>query len=159
MFTVTLNVGNYIDFCSWIVRLIFLFQTISIKQARKLLACVTRLLCRAMPCQIETKHWSPTLKTMRGSRKFSQRGSNVDNFYFYQGREDPVTTISGPLSTSKRNAIEMAHPGVPMTFQHWIWLDVWFFRGSGPVLLPDSLGGGSGPPVPPPSGSAHEYIE
>ena len=44
---------------------------------------------------------------MRGSRKISQRGSNIF-FLVDEGREDPNTTKSGPSSTSQRNAIEMA---------------------------------------------------
>ena len=28
---------------------------------------------------------------MRGSRKFCQRGSNFDNIFFNEGREDPST--------------------------------------------------------------------
>ena len=41
---------------------------------------------------------------MRGSRKFCQRGNNLDNvlcvffcfvfLFFYEGRKDPITTIS-----------------------------------------------------------------
>ena len=87
MFTVTLNVGNYIDFCSWIVRLIFLFQTISIKQAGKLLACVAMLLCRSMHCQIETKTLKSALEDHARIQKDLSEGPNVDNrFYFDKGR-------------------------------------------------------------------------
>ena len=32
---------------------------------------------------------------MRGSRKFCQRGSKYDIFYYDKGREDPSTTICG----------------------------------------------------------------
>ena len=53
------------------------------------------------------------------------------------GREDPKTTINGPSSARQRNAISMAFCG---------WADggptlnaslvaLWFYRGSGPVLL------------------------
>ena len=47
--------------------------------------------------------------SMRGSRKFCERGSNFDNvvFLFNEGREDPDTTISGPLSACQRNAMQM----------------------------------------------------
>ena len=46
---------------------------------------------------------------MRGSRKFYQRGSKFDNFFFVdEWRKDLNTTISGPLSARQRNAIEMA---------------------------------------------------
>ena len=47
---------------------------------------------------------------MRGSRKFSQRGPNLTTFFFLSflvddGREDPNTTKSGPLSNRQQNAI------------------------------------------------------
>ena len=47
---------------------------------------------------------------MRGSRKFFQRGSNFNVFFFCfflvdVGREDPITTIRGPSSAGD---IEMA---------------------------------------------------
>ena len=47
---------------------------------------------------------------MRGSRKFCQRGSNIDNLFFLfdEGRNDKNTTISGPSSARQRNAIKMA---------------------------------------------------
>ena len=51
---------------------------------------------------------------MRGSRKFCQRGSNIDNgfccFFFLvdEGRDDPNIIISGPSSASQRNAILVA---------------------------------------------------
>ena len=51
------------------------------------------------------------LVCMRRSN-FCQRGSNFDKlFYFFlvdEGREDTVTTISGPTSARQRNAIQMA---------------------------------------------------
>ena len=47
------------------------------------------------------------LYTMRGSRKFCQRGSNFFSFLVDDGREDPYTTIRGPLWA-----------GVPMIAQH-----------------------------------------
>ena len=49
---------------------------------------------------------------MRGSRKFCERGSNFDVFCFFfvvvvdEGREDPSSTISGPLLARQRNAIK-----------------------------------------------------
>ena len=46
--------------------------------------------------------------SMRGPRKFCQRGSNFENVFFYEGIEDPNTTISGPLLARQRNAISMA---------------------------------------------------
>ena len=51
---------------------------------------------------------------MRRSRKFYQRGSNIDNvfFFFYSllgggggGRKDPNNTISGPSTAHQQNAI------------------------------------------------------
>ena len=56
---------------------------------------------------------------MPGSRMFCQRGSNFDVFFFlfifflvclflfffYKGRNDPNTTVSGPLSASQGKAI------------------------------------------------------
>ena len=52
---------------------------------------------------------------MSGSRKFCQRGSSFDVFFFFvcecvffsvdEGREDLNTTISGPSSARQRNAI------------------------------------------------------
>ena len=45
-------------------------------------------------------------QTMRGSRKFCQRGSKFDNvFFFNEGREDLNTTMSGPSSARQRNVI------------------------------------------------------
>ena len=42
---------------------------------------------------------------MRGSRKFCQRGSNLDNVFLVRwGRTYPNTTISGPFSARQRNA-------------------------------------------------------
>ena len=39
-------------------------------------------------------------KVMLGSKKFCQRGSNFDNFFFLvdEGRKDPNTNISRPSS-------------------------------------------------------------
>ena len=52
------------------------------------------------------------VEPMRGSRKFFQRGSNSDNLFFFilydEGREDPNTTRSRPLSFHERTAIERA---------------------------------------------------
>ena len=49
---------------------------------------------------------------MRGSRKFVGGGPTLPSYCFLllvdEGWEDPNTTISGPLSARKRNAIEMA---------------------------------------------------
>ena len=47
---------------------------------------------------------------MRGSRKFCRKRSNFDNVSFLvdEGREKPNTTLSGPSSARRRNAIKMA---------------------------------------------------
>ena len=46
-------------------------------------------------------------RAMRGSRKFCQRGSKFDNFFFLvdEGIEDPNITINGSSSARQRNAI------------------------------------------------------
>ena len=54
---------------------------------------------------------STTTIFMRGSRKFCQRGSDIDFLFLVddEGREDPNTTIiSGPSLARQRNAIYMA---------------------------------------------------
>ena len=45
--------------------------------------------------------------TMRGCRKFRQRGSDFDNVFikFDEGRNGPNTTFSGPSTAPQRNAI------------------------------------------------------
>ena len=51
---------------------------------------------------------------MRGSRKFCQTGSISEKYFFSfflfvdEGKDDPNTTKSGPLSAQQRNAIDMA---------------------------------------------------
>ena len=55
---------------------------------------------------------------MRGSRKFRRRGSNFDFFLVDEGREDPSTSISGPSSAYKQNAIKWRFAGMPMMAQH-----------------------------------------
>ena len=96
-------------------------------------------------------------KCLRGSRKFCPNFTT-----FFSWWEDPNTTICGPSSGRQRNAISMA--------LRWIGNDgqtlnaglvaLWFFRGSGPVLLGNNIclcffREGVRPPVPL-SGSAHE---
>ena len=98
---------------------------------------------------------------MRGSRIFSQRGSNfVWQRYFswwVVGWEDPNTTISGPSSARQRNAIWMAFrwradDGPTLNAGS---VALWFFRGSGPELLRTPIvcdfsgGWGSEPRSPP----------
>ena len=56
-----------------------------------------------------------TVRSMRGSRKFYQRGSNFDIFFFLMS--DPNTTISGPLSVRQQNGARKFIRGVPtLTF-------------------------------------------
>ena len=47
---------------------------------------------------------------MRGSRKFFQKGSTFDKFFFVidEGIEDQNITINRPSSARQRNAIKMA---------------------------------------------------
>ena len=54
--------------------------------------------------------------TMRGPRKFCQRGSNFESVFFLvdEGRKDPDTTISGPSSVRQRNAFKWRFAGGPM---------------------------------------------
>ena len=103
------------------------------------------------------------LKGMRGSRKFCQRGSNFDKFFFFffffffERREDPNTTICGPTSARKRNAIQMAFrwrvDDGPTLNAGLVALC--FFRDPdqychGTLYFCDFSGGWSRPPVPPP---------
>ena len=85
---------------------------------------------------------------MRGSRKFCQRGSEVDNFFLVdEGIEDPNTTINGPSSARQRNAIEMAFrcrwlcsfvifQGIRTSIAKIHYIFVIFQRGSGPPVPP-----------------------
>ena len=76
-------------------------------------------------------------------KKFSQRGSNVDNGFFSllfladKRRDDPNTIRSGPSSAHRLNAIPMAfrwRAGDGQTLNSGL-VALWFFRGSEPVLL------------------------
>ena len=59
------------------------------------------------------------LLLMREPRKFRKRGSNFDIVFLVdEGREDPNTTISGPLSARQRNTIKWRVTGVSMMAQH-----------------------------------------
>ena len=77
---------------------------------------------------------------MRGSREFFQRGSNFFTFLVDLEREDPTTTLSGPLSARQQNAIQMAFrcqaDGGP-TLNAGLVAAI--FRGSGPVLLENPI--------------------
>ena len=61
--------------------------------------------------RISVNNDSVDLDTMRGSRKFCQRGSKFVTFFFFffllvdEGIEDPNTTIDRPSSARQRNAI------------------------------------------------------
>ena len=73
-------------------------------------------------------------------------------FAFVQEREDPNSTKRGSSSARQRNTIKMAFHsranGGPTLIAGFLAL--WFFRGSGPVLIRNQIfcnfsGGGSGP--------------
>ena len=97
---------------------------------------------------------------MRGSRKFCQMGSNLDNVYFSLMGEELSKyhyqrVIFGPPAKRHLN-------GVLRVCRSWPKIESWssiftILRGSGPVLLKnlnfcDFRGGPD--PLPPPSGSA-----
>ena len=91
---------------------------------------------------------------MRGSRKFCQRGSKFDNFFFsWWGIEDPNTAVNGQSSARQRNAIAMAFRWRPDDD----WLGSFdFFQGIRTTIAKKPFifvifmgGGGSVPPVPP----------
>ena len=98
------------------------------------------------------------------SRKFCQRGSNFEIFFFPQGREDPNKyhykwAIIDPPAKRHLTGVSLAGPWRP-NIVCWIGSFV-ILRGSWPVLLRNPIfcnfpgsGGVGGPPVLP-SGSAH----
>ena len=56
---------------------------------------------------------------MRGSRKFSQRGSKLDTFFLVdEGIEDPVMTINGPSTAASETPFKWRFAGGPMMTQH-----------------------------------------
>ena len=58
---------------------------------------------------------SPAVDVMRGSRKFCQRGSNTDNVFLRECREDRNATKSGPSSARQQNAFRWrADDGPPL---------------------------------------------
>ena len=86
---------------------------------------------------------------MRGSRKFCQRGSKFDNFFYCifladRGIEDPNTALIGPSLARQRNACEcwlgtfVIFQGIQTSIAKKPYIFV-FFQG----------GGGSRPPAPP----------
>ena len=105
---------------------------------------------------------------MCGSRKFFRGGPTLTMLFLVdEWREDPNSTISGPSLTCQwkhhLNVISLACRWWPTLNAGLVAL--WFFRGSGPVLLRNPIflcffwgvGGVSRPPVPPPpSGSVHD---
>ena len=101
---------------------------------------------------------------MRGSRKFCQRGPTLRVFLFLF-LDNERERIQIPLKVGYIGPPAKRHlNGVLLLGRSWpnieCWL--WFFRGSGPVLLKtnfcDFSGGGSGGSAPcPPSGSIHEW--
>ena len=71
------------------------------------------------------------MASMRGSRKFCQRGSKFDNVLLVDGG------IEGPSSAHQRNAIKMAFrwwAGGGQTLNAGL-VALCFFRGSGPELI------------------------
>ena len=94
---------------------------------------------------------------MRGSRKFCQRGSNLDHVFFSLMGEELSKyhyqrAIFGPPANRHSN-------GVSLAYRLWPRIESWLgsftiLRGSGPVLLKKTIflcfSRGSGPPAPPP---------
>ena len=93
---------------------------------------------------------------MRGSRKFCQRGSNLDNvFLVWWGRNYPNTTISGPSSATSKPHFKWRFTGIPIMAKNWklAW-SLYDFKGIRTSIAKKKLyfcdfWGGSGPPVPP----------
>ena len=70
---------------------------------------------------------------MRDPESFVRVDPTLTMFAFYSGREDPNTTIDGPLSARQRNAIEMAfrwRVDVGPTLKAGL-VALYFFRGLG----------------------------
>ena len=116
------------------------------------------IICFLAPCVCLCHFSYGAIKVKLGSRKSCQRGSNSDVF-FDEGKEDPNTTKIGPSLASQRNDIIMAfcwRAKAGPTLSVGL-VALYFFRGSGPVLLGNPIflrifrggGGGSRPPVPP----------
>ena len=110
-------------------------------------------------------HWIKL--NMRGSKKFCQRGTKFDNFFFsilflaHEGREDPNATVSVPPSARQGNAIEMAFcwrandgPTLNAGF-----VALWFFSVSEQILFRNPIFlwffRGFWTPYPSLSGSVH----
>ena len=92
---------------------------------------------------------------MRGSWKFWERGFRF--FLAGEGIEDPNTTINRPSSAHQKTPFKWRFAGWPMMAQTLnAGLEaMWFFRGSGPVLLRNPIflwffRGFCPPPPPPP---------
>ena len=57
--------------------------------------------------------------TMRGSRKFCQRGSNYDNVLIVdEERDDPNTTKTGHYRPASKTPLKWRFAGGPMMTQH-----------------------------------------
>ena len=85
------------------------------------------------------------------SRKFCQRGSNFDKFFFLffflidEGREDPSTTISRPSSAFRWRADDGSKLDAGLVAAIFQGMRTCIARK--PYIL--CFSGGSGPPVPP----------
>ena len=69
------------------------------------------------------------VRAMRGSRKSLQRGSNFFTFLVDYGKEDTITTMSGP------NGVSLAGRWLHNTECWLVSFFFWFYMGSGPILL------------------------
>ena len=108
------------------------------------------------------KVWLPDLTVfMRESIKLCQKGSDFDKVFLVdEGREDPSTTISGPLTTRQRNVIKCRFAGVPIMAHIECWHGSCDFQGIRTCIARKPLiivifhggGGGGGPDslLPPP---------
>ena len=58
--------------------------------------------------------------SMRGSRKFCQRGSNSAKSFFLvdEGLDDPNTTFNGPSLPASETPFKWRFTGKPMVAQH-----------------------------------------
>ena len=98
---------------------------------------------------------------MLGSRKFSQRGSKFDNFFFVflvdEGIEDPNITINGPSTAASKTPLKWRFAGGLMMTNSECWLGSFVifqvFQASfakKPYIFVIFQGGGGGPePLPP----------
>ena len=91
---------------------------------------------------------------MRGSWRFSQKKSNIDNVFLWGKGQD--SNVGSPVKMACRGR---ADDGPTLNSGS---ATLWLFRGSGPVLLIDPnflwYFEGGGPDPLPPSGSAYWYL-